>query len=65
MNEMYFESILIADIYKHTARFQNFERGMNIITSTDNHVGKSSLIKSLYYALGAEVEYDTVWDCLL
>ncbi|MFQ7616333.1 hypothetical protein [[Clostridium] scindens] len=62
MNEMYFESILIADIYKHTARFQNFERGMNIITSTDNHVGKSSLIKSLYYALGAEVEYDTVWD---
>lgn len=62
MNEMYFESILIADIYKHTARFQKFEKGINIITSTDNHVGKSSLVKSLYYALGAEVEYDTVWD---
>ncbi|MBS4931760.1 MAG: hypothetical protein KH020_10655, partial [Clostridiales bacterium] len=30
--------------------------------STDNHVGKSSLLKSLYYAMGAEVEYDTVWD---
>lgn len=62
MNEMYFESILIADIYKHTARFQKFEKGINIITSTDNHVGKSSLVKSLYYTLGAETEFDTVWD---
>lgn len=62
MSEMYFRSILIADVYKHTARLQKFEKGINIITSTDNHVGKSSLVKSLYYALGAEVEYDEVWD---
>ena len=65
MNEMYFESILIADIYKHTARFQKFEKGINIITSTDNHVGKSSLVKSLYYTLGAETEFDTVWDIIV
>lgn len=62
MNEMYFKSILIADIEKHTAKFQELKKGINVITSTDNHVGKSSLLKSLYYALGAEVEYDTVWD---
>ena len=62
MNEMYFKSILIADIQAHTARFQKFNRGINVITSTDNHVGKSSLLKSLYYAMGAEVEYDTVWE---
>lgn len=62
MNEMYFESILIADIDKQTARFQKFIKGINIITSTDNHVGKSSLVKSLYYTLGAEVDYDTIWN---
>lgn len=59
MNEMYFKSILIADIQTRTARFQKLRKGINVITSTDNHVGKSSLLKSLYYALGAEVEYDT------
>lgn len=62
MNEMYFKSILIADIGKHTARFQPFTKGFNVVTSQDNHVGKSSLLKSLYYAMGAEVAYDQVWD---
>mgnify|MGYP002560582678 CR=1 FL=1 len=62
MSEMYFKNVMIADIKNHTARFQKFERGFNVITSTDNHVGKSSLLKSLYYAMGAEVEFDTVWD---
>lgn len=62
MNEMYFKSILIADIGKHTARFQPFSKGFNVVTSQDNHVGKSSLLKSLYYTMGAEVSYDQVWD---
>lgn len=62
MNEMYFKNILIADIGKHTARFQPFLKGYNVVTSQDNHVGKSSLLKSLYYAMGAEVSYDQVWD---
>lgn len=62
MNEMYFKNILIADIKDHTARFQEFDKGFNVITSRENHVGKSSMLKSLYYALGADVEYDTVWD---
>lgn len=62
MNEMYFKSILIADIKDHTARFQAFEKGLNVITSQENHVGKSSMLKSLYYAMGAEVDYDNVWD---
>lgn len=62
MNEMYFKSVLIADIGKHTARFQPFSKGFNVVTSQDNHVGKSSLLKSLYYTMGAEVSYDPVWD---
>lgn len=61
MKEVYFQSILIADLQKNTARLQNFSKGLNVVTSTDNHVGKSSLLKSLYYALGADVDYDSVW----
>jgi len=62
MNEMYFKNILIADLKDRTARFQEFEKGFNVITSNENHVGKSSLLKSLYYTLGAEVDYDSVWN---
>lgn len=62
MNSMFFKSILIADIQKHTARFVPFEQGLNVLTSTENHVGKSSVIKSLYDTLGAEVKFDARWD---
>ena len=62
MNELYFKNILIADIQTHKAQFIEFKKGYNVITSTENHVGKSSLLKSLYYTLGAEVGYDSVWD---
>ena len=62
MKELFFNSILIADISKKTAKLQVFSKGFNVITSSDNHVGKSSLIKSLYYALGAEIEFDSTWD---
>lgn len=62
MREVYFKSVLIADLEKNVARFQAFEKGLNVVTSIDNHVGKSSLLKSLYYALGADVDYDSVWS---
>ena len=62
MSCMYFKHILIADVQKHTARFIVFEKGLNVITSTENHVGKSSVLKSLYHTLGAEVHFDTRWD---
>lgn len=62
MKEVYFKNLIIADLQKNTARVQSFEKGLNVVTSTDNHVGKSSLLKSLYYTLGAEVDFDSVWD---
>ena len=62
MSSMYFKDILIADIDKHTARFAEFQQGLNVVTSADNHVGKSSLVKSLYHALGAEVKFDNTWS---
>lgn len=62
MSSMFFKSILIADVQKHTARFVPFEQGLNVVTSTENHVGKSSVIKSLYDTLGAEAKFDARWD---
>ncbi len=62
MKEVYFKNLMIADLKTHTARVQPFEKGLNVVTSEDNHVGKSSLLKSLYYTLGAEVDFDYVWD---
>lgn len=62
MKEVYFKNLMIADLQKHTARVQSFEKGLNVVTSEDNHVGKSSLLKALYYTLGAEVDFDSVWD---
>ena len=61
MSNMFFKSILIADIQNHTARFVPLKKGLNVITSTENHVGKSSVIKSLYDTLGAEVHFDARW----
>ena len=62
MKEMYFNNILIADIVEKTAYFHKFKKGFNVVTSQDNHVGKSSLLKSLYFAMGAEIDFDNVWN---
>lgn len=62
MRKIYFENILIADIVEKKACFHQFKKGINIITSKENHVGKSSLLKSLYYSMGAEVKFDDIWD---
>lgn len=62
MKEVVFKDILIADTLRHTAHYQTFQKGLNVITSKDNHVGKSSLLKSLYYSIGAEVKFDNAWD---
>lgn len=62
MSKMFFKSILIADVQSLKARFVTFQKGLNVITSSENHVGKSSVIKSLYDTLGAEVHFDTRWN---
>ena len=51
MKEVYFKEIMIADMQNETARIQPFEKGLNVVTSVDNHMGKSSLLKSMYYTL--------------
>ncbi|MDC4163157.1 hypothetical protein LNO75_01010 [Mycoplasma sp. T363T] len=54
--------IEIYDVIKNEAFFANFKKGINVVTSTDNHVGKSCLLKSIYYSFGCNIEYDSAWD---
>lgn len=62
MKKVKFKSIVIYDLIKKRGFKQTFQPGVNVVTSTENHVGKSCLVKSLYFALGADVNYDQNWD---
>lgn len=61
MDNMYFESILIADTDSKTAKYEAFERGLNIVTGSKSKVGKSILLKSLYHTFGANVGLAKAW----
>lgn len=62
MKEFYIAKIEIYDVVRKEAYYTSFKEGLNVVTSKDNHVGKSSLLKSIYYAFGANMSYDTAWD---
>ena len=57
-----FKKILIVDKANKIARKISFEPGINIITSTDNSVGKSSLSLMLLYGFGAKVQFSDKWN---
>ena len=51
------ESLLMVDVKRKEAKKIVFSNNKNFITSQSNHLGKSLIMKSIYYALGAEVFY--------
>lgn len=60
---MIIERIIILDYENKVANEFKFSKGPNIITSDGTTVGKSSLTKSLYYALGFEIkQFPHGWD---
>lgn len=54
--------ITIVDIKTKEAKRISFAEGKNFLTSDRNHLGKSLIMKSLYYSLGAEVFYPATID---
>ncbi|UWD34652.1 hypothetical protein NX779_02440 [Mycoplasma cottewii] len=60
--KFYIKQVEIYDVEKKQAFWTKFEKGINIITSNQNSVGKSSLIKSIYYAFGADLNFDNQWN---
>ncbi len=50
-----FNRIMIVDLSNKEARYVSFSAKKTLLTSTKNHLGKSLIMKSLFYTLGAEV----------
>lgn len=50
-------AITMVDLTNKEAKRVDFTPGKNLITSEHNHLGKSVIMKSIYYTLGAEVYY--------
>lgn len=50
-------SITMVDLTNKEAKKVTFSSGKNLLTSERNHLGKSVIMKSIYYTLGAEVYY--------
>ena len=66
MNELIFKSIAIVNKNTGVAKYQEFKEGINVVTSPSsnegNWVGKSSLLQSLYHALGADAWFKKPWE---
>lgn len=60
MKSIYFKSTHLLSISSKKAFYFEFSPDINIITG-ENDTGKSSLIKSLYYTLGADIRIDKRW----
>ncbi len=59
---IYYKSLLIFDKEQQTARKINFQPGVNIVTSKENSVGKTSLSLMLLYSFGAKVKFSDKWN---
>lgn len=59
-NNVKFKNIKILSLRDRKAFSYEFSEGVNFIYGT-NDVGKSSLIKSLYYTLGGDLRLDDAW----
>ena len=60
--DIVFKKITIIDKNENKAKIQKFEEGLNLVSAANrvngNYTGKSTLLRSLYYTLGADVFFD-------
>lgn len=60
-NQLVVKKLTILSIPEKAAKAVKFHPRRNLITG-ENDVGKSSIIKSIYHTLGADVHFDGVWE---
>ena len=60
-NQLLIKQLTILSIPEKSAKTVTFHPQRNVITG-ENDVGKSSIIKSIYHTLGADVRFDDVWE---
>lgn len=59
--DIFYKELLIVDKKEKTARKIQFKKGINIVTSNLNSVGKTSLSLMLLYGFGAKVKFSDKW----
>lgn len=66
MKILKFKRLLVLSNSIKSANQFEFSPNLNLITANDNSVGKSTLLKLIFWGLGCEPELDTAWtsqDC--
>lgn len=62
MKSLKFKQLLVLSNSTKSANQFEFSKNLNLIKATDNSVGKSTLLKLLFWGLGCEPELDTTWN---
>ncbi len=62
MPNLKFKQLLILSNSTETANLFEFNEKLNLIVAVDNSVGKSTLVKLLFWGLGCEPELDSKWN---
>jgi len=66
MQNLKFSRLLVLSDSEKSANQFEFSKSLNLITATDNSVGKSTLLKLIFWTFGCEPEFDSTWkskDC--
>lgn len=66
MKSLKFKQLLVLSNSTKSANQFEFSKNLNLIKANDNSVGKSTLLKLLFWGIGCEPEFDSSWkaqDC--
>lgn len=66
MQNLKFKQLLVLSNSSNSANQFTFSETLNLITAVDNSVGKTTLVKLLFWGLGCEPDFDVNWmstDC--
>lgn len=64
MKSLIFDQLSVRSTTQKLANQFRFSKTLNLITANDNSVGKTTLVKLLYWTFGCEVFFDTTWESL-
>ncbi|MDH5975179.1 hypothetical protein L8R98_00150 [Vibrio splendidus] len=61
MKGLQFQRLVLLSDSKRTANQFTFPKRFNLVTGNDNSIGKSTLVKCLFWAIGCEPHFDSEW----
>ena len=61
MKGLQFQRLVLLSDSKRTANQFTFPKRFNLVTGNDNSIGKSTLVKSLFWAIGCNPHFDNDW----